>query len=267
MNREQWRPTRRTELDYLADIWRILTGYSKRERVSLLSASEFIEKYALQAATRMITALYFHGARTWREAAIEASQGRIIARALANEMRGPVGVTVRNLIAENSELIKTLPQDIALQVSKHAAKQAQQGGRPEELARVLTAHLTRVSARRLARTEISKANTALIEARAENLDLPAYVWETSQDQRVRLSHRKMQGVLIFWNDPPSPERLVGEKSEGNYQAGGIWNCRCFPATVVRLEHLSWPMRVYRQGAIRMMTLGQVRRLYERQAAA
>jgi F like protein len=266
MNRESWRPTRRTETEYLSDILRIISGYFKREPVSLLSASEFIEKYALQAAMKMITGLYFHGARTWREAAMESSMGRLIAASLQQEMRGPVGITVRSLIAENATLIKTLPQDIAFQVSKRAAKYAQVGGRHEDIARVLTARIGRVSAHRLARTEVSKANTALIEARAENLNLPAYVWETSQDERVRFSHRKMQGVLVFWNDPPSPEALVGEKSEGHYQAGGIWNCRCTPASVVRLEHLDWPRKVYRHGAIRQMTLTQVRRLYERVAA-
>jgi uncharacterized protein with gpF-like domain len=266
MNRESWRPTRRTESEYFSDILRIIKEYTKRETASLLSAAEFLEKYAIQAATRMITMLYFHGARTWREAAMEASKGRIIAAALQNEMRGPVGATVRNLIAENAELIKTLPQDIALQVSKRAMKYAQSGGRHEDIARVLMARIGRVSAHRLARTEVSKANTALIEARAENLDLPAFLWETSQDERARYSHRKMQGVLCFFDDPPSPEQLVGERNVGTYLPGGIYNCRCYPATVVRLEHLSWPIKVYREGAIRMMTLAQVRRLYERVAA-
>jgi hypothetical protein len=267
MNRESWRPTRRTETDYLSEILRIISGYFKREPVSLLSASEFIEKYALQAAMKMITGLYFHGARTWREAAMESSMGRLIAASLQQEMRGPVGVTVRSLIAENATLIKTLPQDIAFQVSKRAAKYAQSGGRHEDIARVLTARIGRVNAHRLARTEVSKANTALIEARAEDLDLPAFLWETSQDERVRFSHRKMQGVLCFFDDPPSPEQLAGEKNVGTYLPGGIWNCRCYPATVVRLSHVEFPRRVYHAGRIRQMTLSQVRGLYERKERA
>jgi len=75
----------------------------------------------------------------------------------------------------------------------------------------------------IARTETGKAYTMLTMAQSEDLDIPAYEWETSIDARVRSSHNHMQGVIVFWHDPPSPEALIGIKSVGKYHAGNIYN--------------------------------------------
>lgn len=58
--------------------------------------------------------------------------------------------------------------------------------------------------------------------------------------RVRKSHRIMEGVLVNWNMPPSPERLAGEKDVGNYHAGNIWNCRCYPEPLISVDDIRWP---------------------------
>ena len=101
----------------------------------------------------------------------------------------------------------------------------------------------------IARTEVAKTATALSEARAENLGLPCYEWLSAEDVRVRPSHRKMDHVIVFWDDPPSPEALVGEKSYGKYQAGSTFNCRCDANVIVDLDQITWPCRVYRNGSI------------------
>jgi hypothetical protein len=59
----------------------------------------------------------------------------------------------------------------------------------------------------------------------------------------------MDGVLINWNDLPSPELLKGMKNEGRYGPGEIYNCRCFPAPLIELKYLEWPMKVYQNGHI------------------
>ena len=62
----------------------------------------------------------------------------------------------------------------------------------------------------------------------------------------------MEGVLVNWNDPPSPEKLVGEKPVGNYHAGNIWNCRCYPEPVVEPDWLPNRVKVYHDGQIEAM---------------
>lgn len=62
----------------------------------------------------------------------------------------------------------------------------------------------------------------------------------------------MEGVLVNWNEPPSPEALAGEKSVGNYHAGNIWNCRCYPEPLIEIDDISWPHKVYTNGKIQTM---------------
>jgi hypothetical protein len=70
----------------------------------------------------------------------------------------------------------------------------------------------------------------------------------------------MAGVLVHWDDPPAPEILAGEKSEGHYDAGDIYNCRCSAEPLLRYDQVAWPAKVYHGGVVRRMTLAQFRRL-------
>jgi uncharacterized protein with gpF-like domain len=84
-----------------------------------------------------------------------------------------------------------------------------------------------------------------------------YTWETSEDQRVRRSHKKMQGVVVPWAQDPDPEALIGEESTlGHYSAGSCPSCRCYAAPILTLEDINFPARVYWQGEIHRMTKQQ-----------
>lgn len=274
MNPKDWRPNQRLEKEYASDIWSMFLKFfeeSKRHGIAahLLNAAEFLEAFARQAAVRMITGLFVKGARTWREAARISSKGNIIRRALQQEMSGPVGQRVRELVQEQAYLISKFPESVAESVATHAMAQHQAGGRSAELASNdgLLLHIARSRALLIARTQISKASTALTQARSENLGLYWYIWKGSLDQRERLSHRRMENVLIRFDEPPSPEMLVGLKSQGHYNAGGIYNCRCYPETLVRYEQISWPASAYYGGKIQRMTLAQFKRINQFQQEA
>ena len=101
---------------------------------------------------------------------------------------------------------------------------------------------------RSARTEVSKAQSALIRTRAEILNIQWYIWRTSQDERVRNSHKDMEGVLVSWKDPPSPEQLSKSKYQyGKYHAGDIFNCRCYAEPIVDIRFVKFPCKVYCNG--------------------
>jgi SPP1 gp7 family putative phage head morphogenesis protein len=256
-----WRPTRKREQNFYTDLiglWNRLRGTSVR----LLTIPQWAEMYAWQAAKRMITGLFVESAKTWRQAATESMRGPEIYAALQKELRGPVGGRVRELIAENAKLIKTLPHDAAVRASKMAAMMQQRGERPKSIEQFLPTAFA-FEARRLARTEMSKASTALIEARSEDLGIPAFVWDTAQDERVRKSHRNMQGVIVFWKHLPSPEALIGQKSYGHYAPGGTFQCRCGPLPIVSTKQLSWPHKCYVGDRIQYVSLAAFRRLAEK----
>ena len=263
MKRDSWRPSDTVERQYLSDLLNLLRRFfGKGEEARVIGEPEWLEAYAWQAAKRMINGLLHGSARTWREAARESMKGRVIYAALHKELEGPTGSRVRQLIHENATLIRTLPLEVARKTNAMIAEHAFAGERFESFEKLI-GHESRVHARLIARTETSKASTALTQARSEDLGLKWFVWQTSEDQRVRLSHRKMQGVLASWNDLPSPERLIGQKNApAPYAPGNIYNCRCYPEVLVDLDQISWPHRCYRNGAIQYITRAAFKRLNE-----
>ena len=228
-----------------------------RAFANLARSPEVIEDLSLKMARRMITQLRASNARSWMEAAAESSRGREIRAALEKEMAGAVGGRVREIVAENARLISSIPNAVREHVNEEILKLEQQGERPELISRYvlrMVPRLTKNRAALIARTEVGKASTALTRARSEELDIPGYQWQTSRDSRVRPSHRLMQGVIVLWDDAPSPEALAHEDSRlGKYHAGGAPGCRCDSYPLVSLNLISWPERVYSKGRIVRMT--------------
>jgi len=211
---------------------------------------------------------------SWREAARNAGRGKagIIYAGIMQELEtGSYSDAFYNIIAENAHYIKSLPLDLAQDLTDFIQGKTLEGRRASSLTEELMQKYKELSESRInliARTEVSKTQTALTRARAENLGLEWYVWRTSEDQRVRSSHEHMSDVLIRWGDPPNPEALApaapdNRESHGSYHAGEIFNCRCYPEPVVSADFLSFPMKVYQNGGIRSMTKAQFERVAER----
>lgn len=95
---------------------------------------------------------------------------------------------------------------------------------------------------------------------ARRLGITWYQWSTCRDQCVRPSHQNLDGVLVPWDDPPRAEWLVGEPSLGPFHAGEAPGCRCVPLSLLVLDDVSWPARVYYDGTIKQMSRRQFVRL-------
>ena len=189
--------------------------------------------------------------------------GNAIYRGLSKEMAGPIGTKVNRLLQESC---KQTPLTVALpvEVIEHIRAESLKGNRAEAIAKGLTVMLPDMPHEQLvsiSRTIIGKASTVLERARSEDIDIHWYVWETCKDARVRKSHRKMHGVIVPWNSPPSPEGLIGEEEiEGKYHAGEALECRCLGLPLVSLSEVNWPHRVYHRGQIQRMTRVEFKRL-------
>ena len=216
-----------------------------------------VQEAAELLARRMVAQVDAGNQRTWREAARKSMQGGRLYRMLQRELAGSTGRTFNRLVAENAKYITSISVDAAARLVGEVKGAQLQGARPETIARMMRTRfsaLLRSRVQLIARTQTAKASSALTQARAEDLDMPVYEWLTSEDARVRASHRNMNGVLVFWADPPSPEALLGEKSTlGAYNVGSCPNCRCTASVVLSLDDVRWPHRVYRGGVIRSMT--------------
>jgi SPP1 gp7 family putative phage head morphogenesis protein len=221
-------------------------------------------------AERMVNQVSTKNMRTWRAAAAKSQRSAMLYRLLQQEMQGPTGIRVQQIVRENAVLISSLSIEAATTFTEEIEKAQQAGARAstlDKMARSRFPELLRSRVHLISRTETSKASSALTQARAEHLNLPCYIWRTSKDARVRDSHRLMDGVVCFWADPVSPEALAGEKSYGPYNCGDAPNDRCYPEVVLTLDDIAFPARVATKGRIITMTKQQFKQQFNMQEAA
>lgn len=229
--------------------------------IAALTNSPDWRKLALSEAIKMVQGVAVQNARTWREAAKRGQKSGAIYQALRGELSH--NAPFIKLIQENANLISSLPDDIARHVTSHIATETVRGMRAEALVPYLRRKAPELSNARInliARTETAKTQASIVQIRAQKVGLNYYVWQTSQDQRVRSSHKHMQGVICSYASPPSPEALDGEPSVGYYGPGEIWNCRCFASVLIDPEFETWPKKMVINGQLQRVTLAQFLKL-------
>lgn len=191
-------------------------------RVTLARYADIIRPWAKAAAGRMLADVGRRDASAW------AKYTRSMARAVREELdNAPTGEVTRRLMAEQVDLITSLPTDAAERVHRLALESIETGTRADTLAAEImrTGEVTRSRANLIARTETSRAASAFTQARAEHIGSVAYVWRTARDGDVRPSHRKMEGKPVQWDTPPTLDGMTGH-------AGALPNCRCYAEPVL-----------------------------------
>lgn len=215
-------------------------------------------------ASQMVKWVNIKNAKTWRTAAARSMQSQRLYRLLQAEMEGATGARVSQLVRENAAYIRSIPLETALVLTDEVRKAQQSGARATTVAKMMHQRFPKLAQSRIhliARTETAKASTALTHARCDTLNIEWFEWLTSEDKRVRPSHRNMDKVLVSWRDLPNPDALIGVKSTlGKGAAGDFPNCRCTLSPLLNVSDVSWPRRVYRQGAVKRMTLPEFRKI-------
>ena len=228
-------------------------------------AQALLERGIEEMVRRMITGTAVVNARTWRTAASQSLQGRRILAGLRNEMQSQVGVRVDQLVRQQVALVESLPSDLLRRAAVYVGAQQRKGTRAEAIVEGLRKRvpdMTKSRLKMIARTEVGRAETALTQARAENLGLRWYEWATSEDVRVRPSHEQLDKVLVAWDDPPNPEQLAGERSYfGHYQPGSVPNCRCLALPLLTVNEVRWPHKVYEHGKIEYFSRSEFERYH------
>lgn len=271
----QFQPSRAIERRYRRAIARLLSkAHTYMRKAATAEEAIAILRHFARAPTfrsavydivrSMVTQLAQRGMATWRQAAAKGSRGRAIYNALKKELSN--SKLYHSIIQSNAQYITSVPEDVAEKLTAKMARGYEAGRRPNDLLQEVLDEapgMTLNKAKLIARTEVSKASTALTHDRCEAAGVRWYVWRNSEDERVRSSHRYVNGVIIAWDEPLSPEELdpkSEQKPYGRYAPGETFNCRCYPQPLLEFSDVSWPHKVYHKGRLRRMTLAEFKKI-------
>lgn len=105
---------------------------------------------------------------------------------------------------QNIELIKSIPTQLHDKLRYRFIEAVRKGERWEAVADEIEAILAipKKRARLIARDQLGKLNGQLTQLRQQQIGVTHYIWRTMLDERVRDSHRKREGELFAWDNPP-----------------------------------------------------------------
>lgn len=134
--------------------------------------------------------------------------------------------------ANNVNLIQTLISEAQGKVENIVYEGFRSGVRHEEIAKQIKKYIdpknenvkgnVAYRAKFIARDQVTKLNAEISKTRQNELGVRRYIWRTSRDERVRDSHRRKEGEIFSWDNPPADTGHPGED----------FNCRCTAEPVI-----------------------------------
>jgi len=219
------------ELDYEQKLLKVSREINKilvsaKNEQTLMAAHRRLKEYAellkpwadIQAAN-MVQRIYEANERIW---GMYAKRVKINLSYYVTQ--GDLAPVLEKMKYEASGYIQSLSNKAAEDAVNIAQDAMMNGLRPAQIEDEIykLGDITKNRARLIARTEVARSNSMLIQARAESIGCQAYIWQTAEDARVRESHLEMNGKVCYWNDPPTLS------DDTTTHPGQIYNCRCVP---------------------------------------
>lgn len=202
--------------------------------------ADILRPWAGAQARRILADVERRERRAWMEHARALGYG-----VKAELLNAPIGGVYHKLMQDQVELITSIPLKAAAEVHATVAENLVTGTRAEDLAKKIMeiGNVTKARANLIARTETSRAATALTQARSEFIGSTHYIWRSAEDYKVRPelgikhfaelntlamgSHRKLNGTVQAWKDPP-----IADPKGIRAHPGSIWNCRCYAEPII-----------------------------------
>lgn len=133
-------------------------------------------------------------------------------------------------VSDNVKLIKSVAFGQLNDLKGVVTRGARAGLHHTEVAKQIAQQfgVTKRRAAVIARDQIGKLNGELNQIRQTNLGVKRYRWSTSQDERVRASHRTLNGTIQLWTKPPVVDPRTGERGH----PGQPIQCRCAAIAII-----------------------------------
>lgn len=212
------------------EINRIIGGYDTsteqgrtRLQAALNAYADLLEPWVLIEAKSVFDKLNRQDLTLWMRQSKEIGRGL---RDLVNNTQ--TGEMMRDFVTRQVRLIKSLPIDAGLRVHEISREAMMAGTRPEAIRAQISelGEITTSRAKCIARTECSRASSALTQHRGLSIGATHAIWRTSKDRAVRESHRHMEGKVYSLTEMPTLD-------DGTQCfPGQIYNCRCLPEIII-----------------------------------
>lgn len=140
-------------------------------------------------------------------------------------------------VKENVNLISTIPED-TLDKMQDIVYDGYVNGRTttqmvKDIQRVYG--VSKRHANLIARDQTAKLNGQIQQYQQQDAGIEEYIWCTTGDERVRSSHRALNGMKFRWDTPP-------ENSDGRAcHPGEDYQCRCIGRPVFNKNTLNLPV--------------------------
>ena len=176
---------------------------------------------------------------------IQVTESRAVPVVLGAQAVPSNASIINSWAVENVRLIKRVNDDQRARIASIISNTFRKGGRisaaKEELKATFGMGTKRADL--IAQNEIGNLYANLEKAEQQRLGVDYYQWDTRMDERVRPSHKAMQGKFCRWDDPTVyKDSLEDAKWKNRGDIGGVIahpseaiRCRCHAGAVLQLD--------------------------------
>lgn len=180
---------------------------------------------------------------------------------LAKEIARSLKIDIRPVLSEhgrvmerfkemnewNVQLIKSIPDRMLDELEYKLETAWASGERTSSIEEIVNgvANDADVNAKRIARDQMNKMNSAFNQVRQTELGIESYIWRSSGDERTRADHKDLDGRTFRWDDPgPLTGTIDGEPCH----PGQDIQCRCDAIPVFNLDAMEAEADYYEREA-------------------
>lgn len=132
---------------------------------------------------------------------------------------------------ENVKLIKDVTAGQVSDIEQLVIRMVRAGDGPRAIRDAVDVVMrdTRQRAQLIARDQIGKFNGVLTKRRQAALGIDRYTWRTAEDERVRATHRRLDGTVHLWSEGEGQGPvtvLTGKRAGERNHPGQDIQCRC-----------------------------------------